>query len=96
MIIQNYIVIEDNEVTNIVVWDGDASNWQPTLNSLLMPQSTTPAMLWVLNPSTGIYGLVQSTGSADIGFTWDGEVATTNQPQPPDEVKPESIPVTTP
>ena len=95
MIIQNYILIEDNEVTNIVVWDGDASNWQPALNSLLMPQSTTPAMLWVLNPSTGIYELVRNIGGADIGFTWNGEVATTNEPQPPDEAVVGSIPVAT-
>jgi hypothetical protein len=93
---QNYLIIESGLISNVCVWDGNTETWIPPVNSIQLPQDTTPVMLWVLNPSTGIYGLVQSTGSADIGFTWDGEVATTNELQPPEQVKPESIPVTTP
>jgi hypothetical protein len=93
---QNYLIIESGIISNSCVWDGNTETWIPPINSIQLPQDTTPVMLWVLDVTTGIYKLVQSIGGAGIGFTWDGEVATTNEPQPPDEVKPESIPVTTP
>ena len=40
----------------------------------------TAAITWL----TGVYDLeiVDSIGDAGIGFTWDGSVATTNQPKP--------------
>jgi hypothetical protein len=79
MTTQNYLIIENNIVTNVVVWDG-GSDWTPPAESIQLIQATTPAMVWQLN--NGVYSLVQIVGAGDIGFTWDGTVLTTNEPQP--------------
>ena len=85
MIIQNYLVIENNIVTNIVAWDGDTNTWQPPQGSITLLQVTIIAMIWgVVEPITDpvTYHLVEVLGVGDIGFTWDGTVLTTNQPKP--------------
>jgi hypothetical protein len=80
---QQYLIIESNTVTNIVVWDG-GPDWLPPADSIQLVQSTTPAMVWELNSTVKppVYQLVQVMGAGAIGFTWDGTVLTTNQPQP--------------
>ena len=93
MTTQNYLIIENNVVTNSVIWDGNTSTWMPPTDSIQLVQSTTPAMIWKsddLLPPGWILGEV--VGSGDIGFTWDGTVLTTNQPKP---VDPPSQPTTT-
>lgn len=79
---QNYLIIEQNVVINIVVWDGDTTQWTPPQGSVALPQATTPAMVWELVSGQAQYTLVEVVGVGDIGFTWDGSVLTTNQPQP--------------
>ena len=82
MTIQNYLVIQNNIVTNCVVWDGDINIWTPPTDATMLIQATTPAMVWEsdnLLPKSWI--LVEVMGAGDIGFTWDGSVLTTNQPQ---------------
>jgi len=89
MTTQNYLVIENNVVTNIVVWDGDTNTWQPPTDATMLVQATTPAMVWELNnllPPT--YELVEVIGAGGIGFTWNGTVLTTNQPQPANPIQP--------
>lgn len=80
---QNYLIIENNIVTNVVFWNGDTSQWTPPQGSIALVQATIPAMIWKLNdllpPS---YELVEVVGAGSIGFTWDGTVLTTNEPQP--------------
>jgi hypothetical protein len=85
MTIQNYLIIENNIVANIVVWDGNSQTWNPPLGSIQIVQSVAPAMVWepvIVDKQVTDYALVQKIGVADIGFTWDGTVFTTNQPKP--------------
>ena len=93
MTTQNYLIVETNIVTNNVVWYGNTQTWTPSADSIQLVQATTPAMVWVGNrvenlPATipptytTTYNLEEVIGAGDIGFTWDGTVLTTNQPQP--------------
>jgi hypothetical protein len=93
---QQYLIIESNTVTNIVVWDG-GPDWTPPADSTQLVQSTTPAMVWELNSAVKppVYQLVQVVGAGEIGFTWDGTVLTTNQPQPQLPPAAASQPITT-
>jgi len=81
---QNYLIIESNVVTNIVVWDGNTNTWQPPSNSIQLTQDNTPAIVWELDKTVTPYAykLVEQIGVGAIGFTWDGTVLTTNEPQP--------------
>ena len=90
---QNYLIIQSNIVTNIVVWNGDTTQWTPPQGSIALVQATTPAMIWVgvrveIQPPTTPptytvdYVLQETIGAGQIGFTWDGSVLTTNEPQP--------------
>lgn len=79
---QNYLIIEQNVVTNICVWNGDTSQWAPPQGSIALVQSTTPALVWLWDSATKTYNLTQQMGGGEIGFTWDGSILTTNQPEP--------------
>jgi hypothetical protein len=81
---QNYLIIENNVVTNIVVWNGDTSQWTPPTGSIALVQATTPAMVWVFDYATTPYTstLEEVVGAGLIGFTWDGTILTTNQSKP--------------
>jgi len=84
MTTQNYLIIESNVVTNTVVWDGNTQTWTPPANATTLVQATTPAMVWVIDytvqPNTS--SLQEVVGAGQIGFTWNGSVLTTNQPEP--------------
>lgn len=80
MTTQNYLIIENNVVTNTVAWDGNTNTWQPPTNSIQLIQTTTLAMVWVCN--SNVYVLQEQIGAGNIGFTWNGTVLTTNEPQP--------------
>jgi hypothetical protein len=82
MAIKSYFIIESNVVTNNVAWDGNTQTWTPPLNSIQLEDEITPAMVWQINSDMDSYELVEVIGAGDIGFTWDGTVLTTNQPQP--------------
>jgi len=89
MTTQNYFVVENNAVTNLVVWDGNTQDWQPPTDATMLVQSTTPAMVWELNnllPPT--YELTEVIGAGGIGFTWNGTVLTTNEPKPANPIQP--------
>ena len=81
---QNYLIIENNVVNNIVIWNGDTNTWTPPQGSIALPQATTPAMVWVFNYTTTPYtsNLEEVIGAGAIGFTWDGSVLHTNEPKP--------------
>ena len=82
---QQYLIIENNIVTNICVWNGDTSIWTPPIGSIALVQTTTPAMVWqavVVEGKITDYVLVEQFGQGDIGFTWDGTDCITNQPKP--------------
>ena len=79
---QNYLIIEQNIVTNVVVWNGDTSTWTPPQGSIALVQATTPAMIWELNADKTGYVLTEQVGAGAIGFTWDGTNCVTNQPKP--------------
>jgi hypothetical protein len=82
MTIQNYLMVENNVVTNICVWDGDINTWTPPSDTTMLIQATTPSMVWKLNSDKTDWILTEIIGDGAIGFTWDGSVLTTNQPKP--------------
>jgi hypothetical protein len=95
MTTQNYLIIQENVVTNTVLWDGNTETWQPPFDATMLVQATTPTKVWDLDTDTREYVLVDSVGNADIGFTWDGTYCTTNEPKPeinktPSETQPNS------
>jgi hypothetical protein len=82
---QNYLIIEQNVVVNLVVWNGDTTQWTPPQGSIALVQATTPAMVWeatVVDKKVTAWNLVEQIGVGGVGFTWDGTVLTTNEPQP--------------
>ena len=94
-ITQNYLIIESNVVINICVWDGDTSHWTPPQGSIALVQATTPAMIWQYDSIAKQWILVEQIGAGDIGFTWNGTVLTTNQPEPTPITANENQPATT-
>ena len=82
--LNDYLMINEstNIVENICTWDGDPNTWQPPANTLMLIKDITPAMVWKLNQDNTDYVLTEEIGSAQIGFTWDGSILTTNEPKP--------------
>lgn len=92
-IMQNYLIIENNVVTNVVVWNGDTSQWTPPQGSIALVQATTQALIWqavVVDKVVTDYVLVEEMGVGDIGFTWNTttQILTTNEPKPAIPVQP--------
>mgnify|MGYP003704673793 CR=1 FL=1 len=93
-ITQDYLIVEQNVVVNNVLWNGDTTQWTPPQGSIALIQANIPAMVWqaILENNVIVdWELVEKIGFGNIGFTWDGTVLTTNQPQP----TPPKQPVTT-
>jgi hypothetical protein len=82
-IVQNYLIIQNNVVTNVVLWDGDTTKWTPPAGSIALIQDTTPALVWRLNADNTAYVLTEVIGEGQINYTWDGTLLTTDEPQPP-------------
>ena len=85
---QNYLIIEQNVVTNIVVWDGNTQDWTPPTDATMLIQADTQAKVWTYDKASNTYVLTEELGAGSIGFTWDGSVLTTNEPQPKPPVQP--------
>jgi len=86
MTIQNYLIVQNNVVTDCVVWDG-GPDWNPPEGSTALVQATTPALLWLPSADKTTWVLTEVIGAGQIGFTWNGTVLTTNQPEPTDPPK---------
>lgn len=82
MTTKNYIMIQENNIINIIVWDGNTTTWQPPQDVLVLPQDTTPTKIWRVSTEINDYVLTESVGEANIGFTWDGSFAITNAEKP--------------
>ena len=82
MTTQNYLMVENDVVTNVCVWDGNINTWSPPADATMLIQATTPAIVWQLNADKTDWVLTEVIGSGAIGFSWDGSVVTTNQPKP--------------
>ena len=82
MTTQNYLIVQENIVTNVCVWNGNTQTWNPPSDATMLVQATTPAMVWELNSDQTDYVLTEQIGEGQIGFTWDGTVLTTNEPKP--------------
>jgi hypothetical protein len=95
---QQYLIIENNIVTNVCIWDGDTSIWTPPAGSIALVQATTPAMIWqavIVDKVITDWVLEQVIGAGDIGFTWDGTDCITNQPKPKIQIQPITTGTTT-
>lgn len=84
MTIQNYLMVQNDVVTNVVVWNGDVKTWQPPADATMLVESTTPAMIWMIPIDGTSYVLTEVIGEGAIGYTWDGSVLTTDEPKPED------------
>jgi len=82
MTIQGYLIIESNVVTNLVEWDGNPATWSPPADSIQLVNLITPALVWQENTEKTDWILVEVIGAGGIGFTWNGNILTTNQPKP--------------
>jgi hypothetical protein len=85
MTTQNYLIIEENIVTNVVDWDGNINTWTPPADSIQLEQAITPALVWTavfVDGKIADWVLVETLGAGQIGFTWDGTVLMTNEPKP--------------
>lgn len=82
----DYLMVNEstNIVENICTWDGNPDTWQPPANYLMLIKSETPAMIWQYDKTTipPSYYLAETIGAGEIGFTWNGTVCTTNEPEP--------------
>lgn len=85
MTTQNYLMIENNVVTNVCVWDGNTQTWTPPADATMLPQATTLALVWLWDQAISDWVLAQEMGQGQIGFTWNGTEFVTNEqkPQPP-------------
>ena len=82
---QNYLLIQENVVANVVYWNGDVNTWQPPSDATMLVAAVTPAMIWepvIVDNKITDYALTEVVGAGSIGFTWDGTVVTTNEPKP--------------
>lgn len=78
MIEENYLIIENNIVTNIVYWNGDTTVWQPPEGAITLAQSKVPANVMVITGddiSNNVQAkLTEVMGVGEIGFVWNGTV----------------------
>ena len=88
---KDYLIIQNNVVTNLVIWNGDVNTWTPPSGSIALIQESTLARIWVPDEATQQYVLQAVLGAGGPGFTWNGTVLTTPDPQPEWDV----IPTTT-
>ena len=79
---QNYLIIQDNVVTNVVMWNGDTTQWVPPADSIFIPQASTPTKVWVYSEQLNEFVLEEQLGMGAVGFTWDGQSVTTNMEKP--------------
>jgi len=85
MTTQNYLIIQNNVVINVVLWDGNDQTWMPPNDSIQLIQSNIPALIWIPVITNNIatdWVLEEVIGAGDIGFTWNGTILTTNEPKP--------------
>jgi hypothetical protein len=94
MKIENYLMIQDNVVTNVCVWDGDVNSWQPPSDATMLIAETTTAKTWEWDSELKDFVLVESIGNAGIGFTYDGTFCITNEPKPELPIPAENQPTT--
>ena len=79
---QNYLVVQNNVVSNLVIWNGDTSQWQPPSDAIMLIQAETPAMVWSIPTATNPSILEEVMGVGTVGFTWGGTKVITNLPEP--------------
>lgn len=87
-------MVQENVVTNVIIWDGNPNTWTPPSDATMLVQATTPVMNWVWNIDTKTWSLQQEIGTGAVGYTWNGTILTTNLPEPPpikDIVQPYAI-----
>jgi hypothetical protein len=82
MTTQNYLMVQENIVTNLCVWDGDVNSWQPPSDATMLIAETTSTKVWGYSSDAKDYVLVDSMGDASIGFAYDGTYCITNEPKP--------------
>ena len=80
---KEYLMIYENVVSNLVIWNGDTLQWQPPNDVIMLVLEDTKTKVWKLNEE-GKYELTESIGDALIGYAYDGGFCITNEPKPED------------
>lgn len=85
MEVNAYLIVDTatNVAIDCILWDGTPENWTPPEGKIAVRQDTTYARMWEYNPTTDVVELTPFLGAGQIGFSWDGEMFTTDQPEPP-------------
>jgi hypothetical protein len=94
MTTQNYLMVQENIVTNLCVWDGNTQTWQPPSDATMLIAETTATKVWGYSSGAKDYVLVDSMDDASIGFVYDGTYCITNEPKPELPTPAENQPVT--
>ena len=89
MTVQNYLQIQNNIVSNIIVWDGNLDTWTPPSDATMLIQADIYAWIWisVIDVETKKitdWVLDKELGCGGVGFTYDltTQTLTTNEPKP--------------
>lgn len=86
MTVQNYLLINTSitpeTCDNLILWDGNTNTWSPPESHIALAQAATPSKDWEWDSTSNTWILSESTGGGQIGYTWDGTILTTNEPQP--------------
>lgn len=88
MTVQNYLLVNTSitpaTCDNLILWGGDTSIWSPPASHIALAQKDTPSKDWEWDSTANTWVLIESIGGGNIGYTWDGVLLTTNEPQPQD------------
>lgn len=92
MEVKKYLMINTNTniCVNIILWDGDETNYKPPEGYILLTKDDIKAVNWYWTGTE--WTLTEFMGQGEIGYTWDGEKLTTPYEKPEDL---ETIPSTT-
>lgn len=88
MTTQNYLIIQENVVTNVVIWDGDITSWAPPADAVVFGQEEVVKNTWVWNSASQDWELTGTvTAVAHIGDLWDGTSFSEPKPTDPPQVE---------
>lgn len=76
--LDDYLIIENNIVTNVILWDGNTNTWTPPENSIYLLRSSTPEKTrgnvhYDVNPVLPDGSIVVRPNYANLGHIYDSE-----------------------
>jgi len=86
---KTYLLINtaNNIIENAVVWDGNTETWQPPSGFIALDSETTPSINWQWDENANDWIQINSIGTGEIGYCWDGKILTIPKPLSPLTIK---------